>query len=106
MAVAAGDGVTPAYDVAAAAAGAWADEMTLGRDVGAGRQEDHALVPEITEKKNYNMSNRQNKKLSHIMHEFLLKKKKQHNISPYEHYFQHIINLQLVSSCIHIILLQ
>lgn len=40
LAVAADDGVTPACGVAAA--GAWADGMTWGRGVEAGRQGDHA----------------------------------------------------------------
>lgn len=51
--MAAGDGgVTPACGVGAAAAGAWADGMTVGRDVEAGRQEGHALSPEILRKLN------------------------------------------------------
>lgn len=45
--VAADDGVSPAYDVAAA--GAWADGIVRARDVESGRQEGRALSPEISE---------------------------------------------------------
>lgn len=41
---------SPAYDVAAV--GAWADGMALARDAGAGREEDLALSPEISGRKN------------------------------------------------------
>lgn len=58
LAVAAGDGATPAYDVAGG--GAWADGMTAGHGVEAAGQEDHASSPEIKEKEDHEVNKRQN----------------------------------------------